>query len=113
MSGYIDRADPDQPLMTRERWIGLVVAIVAAGSLFVIALMAGKLAIPLLNALDNQISRFGLIFFIIGSSFLLQPESAPDDLTIPRRTPRTRRLATALFYAIGIAMIAAGGFTSR
>ena len=113
MSGYIDRSDPDIPLMTRERWIGLIVAIVAAGSLFVVALMAGKLAIPLLDTFDNRISRFGLIVFIIGSSFLLQPESAPDDLTIPRRTPRSRRAIAISFYALGVAMIAAGAIFSR
>ena len=113
MSGYLDRTDPDVPIMTRERWLGAILAMAAAILLFVLALWSGRLAIPLLELFDNHLSRFGLIFWVLGASFLMQAESAPDDPTIPRRTRFSRRAAALTFYALGAAMIAAGAIMDR
>ena len=106
MSGYIDRSDPDIPLMTRERWIGFGIALLGAGAMLFLSLVAGKAATGLLASI-GKIPATAPLMFILGSSFLLQrkPEpGAPSPFFQPARRPR---LIAYFFFALGIVMIAA------
>ena len=104
MSGYIDRSDPDIPLMTRERWVG-VTLIIAAGLLMLLGVFARKGALP--ASLDGltTLGTGATLLWILAGSVLLQPDSAPDNLTIPRRTPRSRRLIAAFMFTIGLVLL--------
>ena len=109
MSGYIDRPREGPPL-TGERIVGLVLALAGAAMMVGLAAAFGRYAPLLVELFDNSVARLAPLMWIIGGSILLGADTSADDPTIPRRTPRYRRLMAAFFFALGVAMLAAGLF---
>jgi hypothetical protein len=104
-SGYLDRRDPHVPPMTRGRWIGFAAAALGVAVMLFIAVYARHASSGLLG-LVGRIPAATPLMFSTAAVLLLVPEPGPANWR-PRMKPLgDRRLAAAIFFAIGIALLA-------
>jgi hypothetical protein len=104
-SGYLDRRDPDVPPMTRERWIGIAVALLGALAMLFITLYASHVSSGLVG-LIGRIPAPTPLMFSTAAVLLLVPEPGPDEPQPLMKPWPHRHLAAAIFFAIGIALLA-------
>ena len=104
MGGYIDRRDPDVPPMNRERWIAVCVASLGALAMLYIAVYASRVDSGVIG-LIGRISPATPLMFTTAAILLLIPEPGANEPQPFVRPWQNRRLAAALFFAAGLALL--------
>ena len=104
-SGYLDRRDPNVPPMSRERWIGIAVAVLGAGAMLFIAAYASKVPTGLIGFI-GRVPPATPLMFSAAAVLLLVPEPGADDPQPLIKPWQNRHVSAAIFFAIGIALLA-------
>ena len=102
MSGYIPR---ERERLSREQWIAMILAVIAAVIMLFIAVYASKVVSGWVGVI-GRIPPAAPLMFVLGSNLLIQTSQGTHDRPVGKWIGRNRRLIAAFFYLFGIVMIA-------